>query len=116
MQQLNVGALPVCEKEQLSGMITDRDIVLRAVALGRNPDSTTVDDAMSLGIIYIHEDQEVEEATRIMERHQIRRLPVLNRDQRLVGIISLGDVAVETESQVSGEVLKEVSSPSAPFR
>lgn len=116
MHQLNVGALPVCEKDELSGMITDRDIVLRAVALGRDPETTTVGDAMSLGIVYIFEDQEAEEAAKIMERHQIRRLPVLNRDQRLVGIVSLGDLAVEAESQVSGEILKEVSSPSAPVR
>lgn len=116
MQELNVGALPVCENDKLAGIITDRDIVLRAVAQGREPDHTKVDDAMSLGIVYIYEDQTEEEAAQIMERHQIRRLPVLNRDDRLVGIVSLGDLAVEAESHVSGEVLKEVSSPSAPVR
>ncbi len=116
MAELNVGALPVCENDQLAGIITDRDIVLRAVALGRTPESTTVSDVMSLGIVYIYEDQTPEEAATMMERHQIRRLPVLNRDEHLIGIISLGDLAVETESQVSGEILKEVSSPSAPTR
>lgn len=116
MHQLNIGALPVCEKDELSGIITDRDIVLRAVAPGQDPKSTTVNDAMSLGIVYIYEDQEAEEAAKTMEHHQIRQIPVLNRDQRLVGIISLGDLAVETESQLSGEILKEVSSPSTPSR
>jgi len=116
MQELNVGVLPVCDHDQLAGIITDRDMVLRAVARGREPEATTVEDAMTLGIIYIYEDQSEEEAAQLMERHQIRRIPVLNRDQRLVGIVSLGDLAVEAESQVSGEVLKEVSSPSAPVR
>lgn len=116
MQQLNVGALPVCDNDQLAGMITDRDIVVRAVALSREPDGTTVSDAMSLGVIYVYDDQDAEEAAKVMERHQVRRLPVLNRDRRLCGIVSLGDLAVETESQVSGEILKEVSSPSAPVR
>ena len=116
MQQLNVGALPVCETDQLAGILTDRDIVVRAVALGREPESTRVSEAMSLGIVYVYEDQDAEEAAKIMQRHQIRRLPVLNRDRRLCGIVSLGDLAVESESQISGEILKEVSSPSSPVR
>jgi CBS domain-containing protein len=116
MQQLNVGALPVCDHDQLAGMITDRDITIRAVSLGRSPTATMVSDAMSSGVIYIHDDQEADDAAKLMECHQVRRLPVLDREKRLVGIISLGDLAVESEHELTGEILKEVSMPSAPMR
>lgn len=116
MQELNVGSLPVVGDDQLIGLITDRDIVVRAIALGRNPSTTKVHEAMSSGLLYIYEDQEAEEAAKLMEYHQIRRLPVLNRDRRLIGIVSLGDLAVGSETEVSGEVLREVSSPSSPVR
>jgi CBS domain-containing protein len=112
MAELDVGALPVCSKDQLAGMITDRDIAVRAVAQGRDPNQTKVREAMSGGIVFIYDDDDVEEAARLFETKRIRRLPVLNRDKRMVGIISLGDLAVNASAGLGGEALKEVSEPS----
>jgi len=93
MKNLDVGPLPVCDNDRLAGMLTDRDIVLRCVAEGRDARSAKVRDAMSEGISYCFEDDDVAEAARQMKEKQIRRLVVLNRDKRLVGIVSLGDLA-----------------------
>ena len=112
MAELDVGALPVCDNDQLAGMVTDRDIAVRAVAAGRDPNQTTVQDAMTGGIVFIYEDDDVEEAARLFETKRIRRLPVLNREKRMVGIISLGDLAVNASAGLGGEALKEVSTPS----
>lgn len=111
MRELDVGAVPVCDQDRLTGMLTDRDLALRAVADGKDPASTTVREVMSEGIIYIFEDQSVEAAAHLMEEKQVRRLPVLNRNKRLVGIVSLGDIAVRSHPAFSGEALKEVSQP-----
>lgn len=111
MRDLNVGALPVCDHDRLAGLVTDRDIAIRGVAEARDPNKTTVKDIMSPEIVYVFEDQDVEEAARLMEVKQIRRLPVLNRSKRLVGIVSLGDLAVDASTQLSGEALKEISQP-----
>lgn len=92
MADLDVGALPVADNDRLVGMLTDRDIAVRAVAAGRGPD-TPVRDIMSSEVLYCFEDQEIEDVTRNMADVQVRRLPVLNRDKRLVGIVSLGDIA-----------------------
>jgi CBS domain-containing protein len=117
MRDLDVGPLPVCENDRLAGMITDRDIVVAAVAEGKDPETTKVRAAMSPGVFYCFEDQDVEEAARTMQERQVRRLLVLNRDKRLVGIVSLGDLATETgDRQKSGEVLQDVSEPSEPRR
>ncbi len=117
MKNLDVGPLPVCDHDRLAGMLTDRDIVLRAVAEGRDPRSTRVRDAMSEGINYVFEDDDVKEAARQMKDKQIRRLVVLNRDKRMVGIVSLGDLAVETgDKQLSGQTLEKVSQPGAARR
>src|SRR5262245_714724 len=114
MRSLNVGTLPVCDDEHLAGMITDRDIVVRAVAEGRDAKRTRVRDIMTPDLMYCFEDQDVEEATRLMKSEQIRRLPVLNRDKRLVGILSLGDVAVTVgNTQLTGDTLGRISEPSA---
>jgi len=114
MLQFDVGPLPVCEGEHLVGMITDRDITTRAVAEGCDPKTTPVRQAMTPDILYCFEDQDVEDAAKIMERHQIRRLPILNREKRLVGIVSLGDLALNTaDQQRVGEVLEQVSEPTA---
>lgn len=112
MGELDVGSLPICDNDRLAGMITDRDIAVRAVASGRDPKTTKVKDAMSEGVVFIFEDQDVEEAARLFEAKKIRRMPVLNRDKRLVGIISLGDLAVNASAGLGGEALKEVSEPS----
>src|SRR5437764_4004303 len=85
MRHLDVGPLPVCDGERLVGMLTDRDITVWAVAAGRDPLMTPVREVMTPEVVYGFDDQEVHEAARLMEQHQIRRLPVVNRQKRLVG-------------------------------
>jgi CBS domain-containing protein len=116
MRQLDVGVLPVCDGDDLVGMITDRDIAIRAVADSRHPATTMVREVMTAGTVTVFDDQDVDDAVHIMEEHQIRRAPVVNRDQRLVGIVSLGDIAVDTSAELSGEALKRVSQPAEPVR
>jgi CBS domain-containing protein len=116
MRQLDVGVLPVCDDDSVVGMLTDRDIAIRAVADARDPGRTLVREIMSPGTISVFEDNTVEEAVQVMEQHQIRRAPVLNRDHKLVGIVSLGDIAVDASAALSGEVLKFVSQPAEPVR
>ena len=113
MRDLDVGPMPVCgDNDRLAGMLTDRDIAIRAVAEGKDPNSTKVQDVMTPGIHYCFEDDDVEEAAARMKEHQIRRLVVLNRDKRLVGIVSLGDLAVDTgDEHLVGETLEKVSEP-----
>lgn len=112
MKSLDVGSLPVCDNQRLIGVITDRDITLRAVADGRDPGATKVSDVMTPELIYCYDDEPVREAAKLMERYQIRRLPIINRDKQLVGIVSLGDLAVETSNEkLSGKVLEQVSEP-----
>jgi len=115
MKTLDVGPLPICDNDRLTGMITDRDITVRAVAEGCDPKTTTVKDVMTPDVVYCFEDQDVREATKLMKEHQIRRLVVLNRDKRLVGIVSLGDLAVDTgDEALAGRTLEQVSEPSRP--
>src|ERR671911_157650 len=102
MKTLNVGAIPVCNGQRLEGMVTDRDIVLRVVAESRDPKTTQVQEAMTAKAFYGYEDQDVEEAAKVMQEQQIRRLPVINHEKQLVGIVSLGDLAVKSgESDIS---------------
>ena len=115
MSHLDIGPLPVCDGECLVGMLTDRDIVIRTIAEQRDPKQTTVTEAMTPHVAYCFEDEEVQKAGMLMVEKQIRRLVVLDRDKRLVGIVSLGDLAVETDNtQLSGEVLEYVSQPVGP--
>lgn len=93
MRDYHLGDLPVCENDQLIGMVTDRDIVVRAVAEDRSPGNTVVRQVMSEGVYYCFEDDDVEGAARIMAEHEVRRLPVLNRDKRLVGMLGIADLA-----------------------
>jgi CBS domain-containing protein len=117
MKQLDVGLVPVCDGETLKGILTDRDITIRATAEGRDPKKTKVSDVMSTDVAYCFEDQEVEEAVSLMEAKQIRRLPILSHDKRLVGVVSLGDIAVRTKDRhLTGETLEEVSEPASPKR
>jgi CBS domain-containing protein len=118
MKDLNVGSLPVCgDNDRLIGMITDRDVTVRATAAGANPGTTRVRDAMTPDIVYCFDDQDVAEAARLMKENQIRRLVVLNRDKRLIGIVSLGDLAVETgDEMLAGNTLEAVSEPAQPAR
>src|SRR4051812_43219339 len=113
MAELNVGPLPVCEGNRVVGMLTDRDITVRATAAGCDPKTTLVGDTMSQDVISCYEDQDVGEAARLMKEKQVRRLLVLSRSGDLVGIVSLGDLATEAGDQGRpGEVLEKVSEPS----
>jgi CBS domain-containing protein len=117
MEQLDIGPLPVCDGERLVGMLTDRDIIVRAVAQRRDPATTTVREVMTPEVAYCFEDQDIAEARRLMAERQLRRLPVLNRNKWLVGIVALGDLAVDTsDPQRTGEALKAVSEPAAGER
>lgn len=116
MESLDIGSVPVCDNRRLVGMLTDRDITVRAVAKGSNPAQTKVSDTMTPDIIYCFEDQDIKEAAKLMEKHQIRRLPILNRNHELVGIVALGDLAVEADDKLSGRVLEEISEPAKPAR
>jgi CBS domain-containing protein len=112
MSTHDFGFLPVFEDDQLVGVITDRDIVVRGVAKGMNAKALLGRDLMTSPAIYCFDDQSVEEAAKIMENDQIRRLVVLDRgNNRLVGVVSLGDIAYKTTKEVSGEVLEKVSEP-----
>lgn len=108
MEQIDAGALPVTDKDRLVGMITDRDIAIRAVGHGKSPD-TKIRDVMSPGILYCFDDQELEEVARNMGKNQVRRLPVINRDKRLVGILALGDLASNEDARAVGKAVSRVS-------
>lgn len=115
MKLLDIGALPVCENDRLIGMITDRDIAVRAVAEGHDPKKMPVREAMSRDICFCYEDESMESAAKLMEEKQIRRLPVFDRSERAIGMVSLGDLAVRNhDHRLSGEVLARVSKPSQP--
>jgi CBS domain-containing protein len=117
MDSLNIGPLPVCDGNRLVGMVTDRDITVRATAAGKDPRTTQVREVMTDDVVYCFDDDDTNEAARLMEEQQIRRLVVLDRDKRLVGIVSLGDLAVATQDdQLSGEVLERISEPAEPDR
>lgn len=111
MRDENIGALPVGENDRLVGMVTDRDICCRAVAESKAPTDCTVRDVMSEKVTYCFDDDSTEEAARHMAEYQVRRLPVLNRDKRLVGIIALGDIARES-ARGTKTATKGVSEPS----
>ncbi len=117
MKEFNIGALPVCENDRLVGIVTDRDVTVRSTSDGRDPWTDRVRDAMTSGIIYCFEDDDTTEAARLMEGKQVRRLAVLDRAKRLVGIVSLGDLAVKMGNEhLSNEALERVSEPAAPRR
>ena len=112
MKSLDVGSLPVCHEDRIIGMITDRDIVVRSVAEGHDPDVDHVEDAMSPELFYCFEDQDVSEVAQLMSDKQVRRIPVLSREKRLVGIVSLGDLAVvPITEELAEEALEGISEP-----
>ena len=108
MAEIDAGAIPVTENDRLVGMITDRDIAVRAVAQGKSPD-TRIRDVMSTGILYCFDDQELDEVARNMGKNQVRRLPVINHDKRLVGILALGDLASNEDAKAVGRTVSQVS-------
>ena len=110
MLRAEAGSIPVCEGDRVIGMITDRDIAIRGVAEGRGPD-TAVRELMTDDIICARGDEDVEEVARRMSREQVRRMPVLDADEKLIGIISLGDLARETGGQTAEKALEGVSAP-----
>ena len=109
MRDLDIGAIPVGENDRLVGMVTDRDIACRGVASDGGCASLTARDVMSKGILYCKENEELEDALRIMEQKQVRRLPVINDEKRMVGMLSLGDIAHAASHELSGEVTAAVS-------
>ena len=115
MAEIDAGALPVGENDRLVGMITDRDIAIRAVAAGKGPD-TPVREVMSKDVKYVFDDEDLEHVAQNMADIQVRRLPVVNRDKRLVGIISLGDVAQKEDTHTTGEATAGVSQPGGKHR
>jgi CBS domain-containing protein len=118
MKALNVGSIPICEGHQLLGMLTDRDIVVRVIAERHNPETQQVQDVMTPQVDYCYEDQDVEEAAQVMQDRQVRRLPIINRDNQLVGIVSLGDLAVKAneEKTMAQQALEQISLPAEPRR
>jgi len=110
MAEIDAGVLPVAENDRLIGMITDRDIAIRAVAAGKGAE-TPVREVMSREVKYCFEDQDTEDVAENMAEIKVRRLPVLNRGKRLVGILSLGDLAICEDPDCTGEALSGISEP-----
>jgi CBS domain-containing protein len=116
MKRIDVGSLPVCDGRKLQGMLTDRDVTVRAVAEGRDPRQTKVRDVMTADVVYGRTGQDIKEIAEAMAAHQIRRMPIVNEDNELVGIVALGDLAVDADEKLGGDVLADVSNPSKPKR
>jgi CBS domain-containing protein len=117
MMALAVGPMPVCaDGDKVVGMLTDRDIVVRATAEGKDPKHTRVREAMSGDVIGCYEDQDSEDAVKLMRERQVRRLLVMGRDARLVGIVSLADLATVGKPDQAGHALQAVSEPAEPRR
>ena len=108
MKDFDVGAIPVCEGDKAIGMVTDRDITI-SLAGGKDVSKLSARDLMSKNVIHCRDTEEAEDAIRIMEKNQIRRLPVLNEAQKLVGMVSLGDISHALSHDLTGEVTKAVS-------
>jgi CBS domain-containing protein len=115
MRTEDVGSLPVVQDGRLIGMVTDRDIAMRAVAEGKDPQTTTVGEIASGELVTVQPEESMDEALRLMARHQVRRLPVVEQD-RLVGIVAQADVALEAESERAADVVQQVSQPTSTPR
>ena len=111
MREQHIGSLPVTEDERLVGMITDRDITTRVVAESAVPETTSVGDVYSRDLISVEPDRDLEEALRLMARHQVRRLPVVENG-RLVGIVAQADIALREKETKTGELVEAISEPS----
>ena len=109
MRHEDLGAVPILDDGELAGIVTDRDIVVRCVAEGRDPGECSAEDVLTEGLVTVSPDDDVDDAAAIMSRNQVRRLPVL-QDGKLVGVVSLGDIAVkQSNDEVSGDALEEIS-------
>jgi CBS domain-containing protein len=109
MKQEDVGLAPIVENGRLVGMLTDRDIVVRVVAEGKDPDTVSASDVASSDLVTIDPQQDLDEALALMARHQVRRLPVVEDDGRLVGVVAQADVAEEAKAKRTGEMVEEIS-------
>ena len=109
MKSEDVGSVPITDGDRLVGVVTDRDIVVRAVAEGRDVQSTTVGDIASSDLVTIDPEQSIEEAVRLMGEHQVRRLPVVEEDGRLVGVLAQADIAAAGYDQQTGQLVQEIS-------
>lgn len=109
MKELDIGSIPVGENDKLIGMVTDRDIACRAVANGRDLNNVTARDVMSKGIFYCRDSEELDDALRIMETRKVRRLPVIDENKRMVGMLSFGDISHAASHELSGELMAAVS-------
>jgi CBS domain-containing protein len=110
MRLLDVGFLPVCNGDRLAGTVTDRDIAIRHVAAGLDPVSSTVKDIMSRHTFYCYEDQDIEQVGQTMREKEVKRILILNRDKRLVGVVSLGDISrAAGEQELAGQTLRSIS-------
>jgi len=109
MQEEDVGLAPIVEGDKLIGMLTDRDIAIRVVAEGRNPEQVKVADVASKQVVTIDPQQELDEALRIMAKHQVRRLPVVEEDGKLVGVVAQADIAREGDDMQTGKLVEEIS-------
>ena len=109
MKQEDAGVVPVTENGRLTGMVTDRDIAIRVVAEGKDPKSTTVGEVASTNLVTLDPQQELDEALRLMAQHQVRRLPVVEEDGRLVGVVAQADVARKGDDAKTGQVVQEIS-------
>src|SRR5678809_201935 len=110
MDEIDAGSMPVGDNDRLVGMITDRDIAIRAVALGKGPDTPVREVMSDSKVLYCYEDEELAHVAKNMSEEQVRRLPVVNRDKRLVGIVSLGDLA-QNEGRAATKAVKGVTKP-----
>jgi CBS domain-containing protein len=111
MEAEDVGSIPVLEGEQLTAIVTDRDIVVRAVAKGKDPRGMPVREVFTTEIVTVGPDQDLSDALRIMAANQVRRLPVVDEENRLVGVVSQADVALEAKEKSVGEMVEEISKP-----
>src|SRR3954454_7935304 len=117
MKSLDVGPMPVCgDDDKIIGMLTDRDITIRATAEGLDPKTTKVQDAMSEDVVWCFEDEDTDAAAKLMQERQVRRLLVMSRDKRLVGIVSLGDLATEGKKKQPGDPIQPAPEPSQSRR
>ena len=117
MKMLEVGALPVWETDELVGMITDRDIILRAIAEGKDPSSTYINEIMTREVFTCLEDDDIHDAAEMMEQNSIHRLLVLNSNNEAVGFVSLADFAVKSrDERLAWEILEKISEPACPHR
>jgi CBS domain-containing protein len=111
MKDMNIGSVPVCEGDKVIGILTDRDIVLRDIAMGKNIEGVTAKDVMTAGVSTAKPEMDIHEAARLMSEKQVRRLPVVDND-RLVGMLALGDIAVRTKLEDNaGDALSDISKP-----